>query len=138
MSAAIFAAAVLSTATICGTALADVAPAEQGPCDSKTAGDACTTATGNAAGVCTTTTCSKLDYSHGSPPVGTIDYSCVLCVASTSQPSAGEGGVGGGTVDTGATGGCSMAHDGGLGAVAAWACAGAFSLLFAGRRRRLT
>jgi hypothetical protein len=52
---------VLGTA---GPARADVAPPNSTECDTKSPGDACTDESGKP-GVCTASTCSKLDYSHG-------------------------------------------------------------------------
>lgn len=59
-------------------AMADV-PAPNNDCASKRAGDACTT-DAKAAGACQSSTCSKLDYSDGSPP-STIQVPCLVCAA---------------------------------------------------------
>ncbi len=76
-------------------ASADVPPPNRAQCDGKVAGEACQTEAGTA-GACTASTCSRLDYSHGTPP-GSVDYACTLCVeggdvtVSTTPPSSAPG-----------------------------------------------
>jgi len=76
--------AVLLTAPL---ALADVPPANTSDCQSKQAGDACTT-DANEAGACQSSTCSRLDYSDGTPP-STVQYACLVCGAGATptQPA---------------------------------------------------
>lgn len=68
-----------------GAARADVAPPETSPCVGKQVGDSCTY---NGAGVCQSSTCSKLDYlnwdrdASSSPP--TTTYACVKCLPGPS------------------------------------------------------
>jgi len=54
-------------------ALADLAPPPD-PCDGKAKGDPCDS------GVCVAETCSKLDYSKGTPP-SSMEYECIKCRA---------------------------------------------------------
>jgi hypothetical protein len=70
-------------------ALADLAPPPD-PCDGKAKGDPCDS------GVCVAETCSKLDYSKGTPP-SSMEYECIKCRAKPAPKS----------------GGCSIAGDGG-------------------------
>jgi hypothetical protein len=65
-------------------ASADVAPPNIGGCSSKKAGDTCKTDR-NVGGVCTTSRCSKLDYSQGIPP-SSINYDCLLCQEGAAEP----------------------------------------------------
>jgi hypothetical protein len=58
---------------------ADVPPPNSAQCNGKNAGDTCTTDDGKS-GACASSTCSKLDYSDGTPP-GTKTYPCLLCNA---------------------------------------------------------
>src|SRR6185503_11422828 len=60
-------------------ALADVPPPDTQSCSNKQTGDACNTDDGRA-GKCTDATCTKLDYSDGSPPTS-VSYACKKCVA---------------------------------------------------------
>jgi hypothetical protein len=60
-----------------GAAQADVPPPDSTQCVGKAAGDGCTTDMGSE-GSCQTATCSKLDYSNGTPPTS-VDYECLLC-----------------------------------------------------------
>jgi hypothetical protein len=61
------------------TLRADVPPPNSAQCTGKNAGDTCTT-DDSKAGACQSSTCSKLDYSDGTPP-GTKTYPCLLCTA---------------------------------------------------------
>jgi hypothetical protein len=76
-------------------ASADVPPPNRAQCDGKVAGEACQTEAGTA-GACAASTCSRLDYSHGTPP-GSVDYACTLCVeggdvtVSSTPPTSGSG-----------------------------------------------
>ena len=67
-------------------ARADVAPPNLGGCQDKKAGDACKTDDGKD-GYCKTSTCSRNDYSQGTPP-RSVDYECLLCTegAPPTQP----------------------------------------------------
>jgi hypothetical protein len=74
-----FAAFLLS---LCLSAHADVPPENTEGCSDKVAGDACTNDAGKK-GACVKSTCSKLDYSNGTPP-SSVDYECLLCDASAA------------------------------------------------------
>lgn len=63
--------------SFCLSAQADVPPANIAGCDGKVAGDACTD-DADKRGACVKSTCSKLDYSNGTPP-SSVDYECLLC-----------------------------------------------------------
>ena len=111
---------LLCALMLCATvARADVPPPNASGCASKTGGAACTD-DANAAGACAKNTCSKLDYSDGSPP-SSVSYECLLCVAGASP--AVDAGTGATPVKTGCT-----AVPGGLLAAAA--------VFFALRKRR--
>ncbi len=69
-----FASVLLS---LCLYARADVPPANVEGCEGKVAGDACTD-DAEKRGACVKSTCSKLDYSNGTPP-SSVDYECLLC-----------------------------------------------------------
>lgn len=69
-------------------ASADVVPPEVWECNNLDAGAPC------ASGTCQPSTCSRLDYSQGTPPVGTVQYACLKCV---NVPVNGSAGAGGGT-----------------------------------------
>jgi hypothetical protein len=58
-------------------ALADVPPPNTTDCATKAAGAACKKDDG-AAGTCLKATCSRLDYSGGTPPQS-VSYECVTC-----------------------------------------------------------
>jgi len=64
---------------------ADVPPPNSAQCNGKSAGDSCTT-DDSKAGACVSSTCSKLDYSDGTPP-GTKTYPCLLCNAGPAPTS---------------------------------------------------
>lgn len=104
-----------------GAVWADVPPADTQGCLQKAKGDACQT-DASKAGACQSQTCSKLDYSDGSPP-GTITYACLVCVpGATASVDAGSGGSAT-PVKTGCTVGFGLALP-------------AAALLFGLRRRR--
>lgn len=73
-------------------ARADVPPPNTEDCSDKAAGDACETDDG-AKGGCVKSTCSRLDYSQGTPP-GSVEYECLIC-----DPAAGSGSTICGVVD---------------------------------------
>lgn len=58
-------------------ALADI-PQPPDPCDGKAKGDPCDS------GVCVAETCSKLDYSKGTPP-SSLEYECIKCRAKPAE-----------------------------------------------------
>jgi len=97
---------------VAGTAHADVPPANM-TCGALKPGDACTTDAAQP-GICTAGTCSKLDYSGGSPPKS-VSYACVTCEAaaagSSSSSASGSTSSGGGIGSSGngaSSRGCSM------------------------------
>ncbi len=69
--------------SLCLSAHADVPPANIDGCDEKIAGDACKDDAGKS-GACVKSTCSKLDYSNGTPPTS-VDYECLLCDATAKS-----------------------------------------------------
>jgi hypothetical protein len=73
---------LVAVLTLASSARADVPPPNMEGCLNHEAGAKCTTDSGSD-GTCQKKTCSRLDYSHGVPP-GSIDYDCMLCVASAS------------------------------------------------------
>lgn len=91
---------VLGTA---GAARADVPPPNSTECQAKKAGDACLDDSMKD-GVCAQSTCSKLDYSHGTPP-SSVTYACLICTA-TDGGTGTDAGSSGGT----SSGGCAMAN----------------------------
>lgn len=123
----LFAFTVLVPMALAAPAWADVPPPNAEGCDMKSAGDACKT-DDDKDGTCVEDTCSKLDYSDGSPP-GTITYACVLCngpASSSSSSSSGGAAAEGGT--------CSFGRGASSGAACALALAA--GALFLTRRRR--
>ncbi|MBK9261765.1 MAG: hypothetical protein IPM54_18435 [Polyangiaceae bacterium] len=119
---------VLASVATTSVAFADVPPPDTYGCNMKAAGDACEKDDGSA-GTCVTSTCTKLDYSDGSPP-GTIEYDCLICTTSASS-SSGSGSStssssGGSSEDEG---GCSVRNGGMAGAVGAWTLGAAVLLL---------
>jgi hypothetical protein len=69
-----------------GAASADALDPRTEGCEGKSAGDNCKQFSGGD-GACVQSTCSKLDYSHGSPPTGSISYACLMCLP---PPDAGH------------------------------------------------
>ncbi len=100
----------------------------------KAAGDACQKDDGSN-GTCTTSMCTKLDYSDGSPP-GTIEYECLICMTSseTGSSSSSSSSSGG---DSDNEAGCSVRSGGVAGAVGAWIL-GVTVLVLASRTRTRT
>ncbi len=67
-------------------AAADLPPPEENMvCNGKKAGDACSTAS-VAKGRCVADTCSRLDYSQGTPP-DTVSYECQRCTPASDPPA---------------------------------------------------
>lgn len=67
-------------------AAADLQPPEENMvCSGKKAGDACSTAS-VAKGRCVADTCSRLDYSKGTPP-DTVSYECQRCTPASDPPA---------------------------------------------------
>jgi hypothetical protein len=120
---------------LAGAARADVPPPNSTECDTKKPGDACTDDSGKA-GACTSSTCTKLDYSHGTPPT-TVSYPCTLCVAggTADSGSGGDAGSTSGGSSSGGKSGCSMAPPVvGTNGAAGWGVA-AFAMSLRRRRR---
>ena len=86
---------------------ADVPPPNVAQCNGKTAGDTCTT-DDSKPGACASSTCSKLDYSDGTPP-GTTTYPCLICTAGTAPSSTTTSTSSGSTTPTQGGSGCSLA-----------------------------
>jgi hypothetical protein len=124
---------------VAGTARADVPPPNSTECTSLQPGDACMTDSSQP-GICTSSTCSKLDYSDGSPP-GTVTYACVLCdptdggSGSSSGSGTGSGSSSSGSGSTPSGGGCSLVGTGALPGGSSWAWLGASLALLMLRRR---
>jgi hypothetical protein len=78
---------LLAVLGLASAALADVPPPDVSDCQSKAAGDGCKT-DGNQAGACQKQTCSRLDYSDGSPP-SSVQYDCLKCVAGVTPAKGG-------------------------------------------------
>lgn len=116
---------VIASIAFANPARADVPPPNSSGCMTKAAGDACEK-DDKSAGSCVTQTCSKLDYSMGTPPKS-VDYECLLC--SGAAPA-----------DTGedaADGGCAVPRKSGMsavGALGAW-IVGATALILSRRAR---
>lgn len=74
------------------SALADTVPPEASACNGRDTGAACNGAvSGNGRttnGTCQPSTCRRLDYSHGIPPIGTTTYPCLMCIAATGTAGA--------------------------------------------------
>jgi hypothetical protein len=120
--------------TFASAARADLAPPNSSQCQTKKAGDACTT-DDSKSGSCVASKCSKLDYSDGTPP-STVQYDCLLCVAGGGADSGpADGGADSGTVpqDGGGGGGCSFASV--ATRIGPWAIALCVPLLLRRRRR---
>ena len=103
---------VIATFLAATTALADVPPPNSTQCNG-TAGGACKT-DDSKDGSCQKSTCSKLDYSHGTPPTS-VDYDCVICVeGAVVAPVDSDTGTAasGGTKSTSSSSKCSVAPTG--------------------------
>lgn len=61
---------------------------DEAACEGKQSGDGCTLINGSA-GTCGPGTCSRLDYSQGSPPKAT-EEPCTVCVLGAAPPPLGE------------------------------------------------
>lgn len=73
-------------------AVADVIPPEVLSCNQHDAGAPCPVQSGGStSGNCVPSTCSRLDYSQGVPPVGLTYYDCLRCTIGSA--SGGVGGV---------------------------------------------
>lgn len=70
-------AAFFLTLALAATSFADVPPANTIGCNGKKAGDACQTDDKKSGG-CKSSTCSRLDYSQGTPPKS-VEYACLTC-----------------------------------------------------------
>lgn len=125
MRKAILILGIIGTATIAAPAMADVPPPNSEGCMGKVAADACQK-DDMSAGSCVAQTCSRLDYSMGTPPT-TVEYQCLLCSGPAPTPDAP-------TDDDGA---CSVSRYAGMntaGAIGAWIF-GAAMLMFVRRNR---
>jgi MYXO-CTERM domain-containing protein len=87
------------------TSFADVIPPEVLVCNALDAGAPCPSARTSpfvpdtTTGSCQSATCSRIDYSQGTPPVGSVQYPCLKCIAtgggggvSATGPNAGSAG----------------------------------------------
>ena len=83
----------LASLLLAAPALADVPPPNTQSCQQAQEGAACKTDDG-VAGACQKQTCSRLDYSNGTPPTSK-SYDCLVCVA--GSPSSGDAGAGTGS-----------------------------------------
>jgi hypothetical protein len=124
---------MFASLAIANPAFADVPPPDTFGCNAKAAGDACQK-DDMSAGTCVAETCTKLDYSDGSPP-GTIDYPCLVCTSSASAggSSSSNSSSGGDSEDDG---GCSVRSGGVAGALGAWVLGAAVMLLSRRMRTR--
>ncbi len=114
---------LFASLAVASPAFADVPPPDTSGCNMKVAGDACQK-DDMSAGSCEAKTCSKLDYSMGTPPT-TVEYSCLTCTSSSSS---------GGDSDD--EGGCSVRRGGVAGAMSAWVLGAAVLLLSRRARAR--
>lgn len=71
-----------------GVARADLPPPNSSDCTNKKAGDSCVD-DAMKPGACVSSTCTELDYSHGTPPT-TTEVACLLC-DTTAAPSSSSG-----------------------------------------------
>lgn len=107
------------------TASADVPPPDIDGCQGKKSGDVCKRDDGSSA-TCKAQTCSKLDYSQGTPPTS-VTYDCVLCNGDAAPAATTATGKNCATASLGATPATGAATILGL--------AGLATLAFALRRR---
>jgi hypothetical protein len=115
-------------------ARADLPPPNVAPCNGKSVGDTCTTDDGKA-GACQSSTCSKLDYSHGTPP-SSVSYPCVQCTAGAA-PSGSTSASNSASTPTEGGSGCSLGVT--ARSVGPWALAAIVpAIVFFARRRRGT
>lgn len=126
--------ALLSFALLApASASADVIPMDVTACDMRSVGATCMN--GAQVGVCTMSTCTRLDYTvdSGSGP-GSTTYDCVRCVASSSSPDAASSTDAGRTMETPPRGACSASP----GRAASWplAVVGLALAWVSSRRRR--
>lgn len=122
---------MFASLSVASSAFADVPPPDTSGCNTKAAGDACQK-DDMSAGTCAAQTCTKLDYSMGTPPKS-VEYACLVCTSSASSggSSSGTSSSGGGSDDEG---GCSVRRGGMAGALSAWVL-GAAVLLMSRRSR---
>ncbi len=69
-------------------AFADIPPSDTQTCRSAKAGDSCRTDEGKS-GACTEQTCSRLDYSNGTPPTS-VSEPCLVCDADAKPSNASK------------------------------------------------
>ncbi len=121
---------MFASLAVASPAFADVPPPDTSGCNMKVAGDACQK-DDMSAGTCGAQTCTKLDYSMGTPPK-TVEYACLVCTSSGS--AGGSPSNNGGSADDG---GCSVRHGGVVGAMSAWVLGAAVLLLSRRSRARV-
>jgi len=119
---------LLATLSLVSPARADVPPPNLKGCEMKKAADACMNDE-DKPGTCVSQTCTKLDYSMGTPPTS-VDYDCILC----SGPAPTSESSGGSDTDAESTG-CSFGAPGAAPSSMSAAAAIAAALLLMRRRR---
>jgi hypothetical protein len=117
------------TAFVPSVALADVVPTEEWVCRGLEKGEKCSLSDSSRKGTCQDSTCSRSDYSHGTPPTS-VEYDCLKCLDE-------NGVVPSGITSDDTSGGCNVVPGTStFNEVGALVLAGSFSLLFFLRRRR--
>ena len=84
---------------LCIVARSDVPPPNTEGCEDKSAGDACKTDAEEDGG-CVQRTCTRLDYSQGTPP-SSVEYACLQCDPAAAPDDDTICGLTGGTVPLG-------------------------------------
>lgn len=79
----------LALAAMSAPAAADVPPPGSEECAGRPVGDACRV--GGSEGACQETSCTRLDYSNGTPPTP-VSYPCLLCVEGATPTVEPRGG----------------------------------------------
>jgi hypothetical protein len=125
---------IVASFAVANPAFADVPPPDTFGCNMKAAGDACQK-DDMSAGSCAAQTCSKLDYSMGTPPK-TVEYACLVCTSSASASSSSSSSSSGGGDGSEDEGGCSVRPGGVAGALSAWVLGAAVLLLSRRSRAR--
>lgn len=127
-------ASTVALVLVSSVALADVPPPNTGDCTSKQAGEACEQDRGGGSGVCTKSTCTRLDYSQrndaGAPTP--VMYECLVCEAASATD-------GGSTADGGTDAAKDSSGCASTGGAARWGAAGllvGLALLLRARPRR--
>ena len=80
---------LLLTCLVAGAAWADVTPPDTDGCSNRTEDAGCKK-DDQTDGFCAKSSCTKLDYSHGTPPTS-LTYECLKCTTTPGEPTPDAG-----------------------------------------------